>query len=325
MPTAAQPPAHYSVAQYFALADAGLLTPDERVELIAGMIVAMSPQSPRHASCVYRLTQALRKVLPPETVVRTQMPFIAGVNSVPEPDVSVVAGAIDDYDRVHPTSALLVVEVAETTVAQDRLTKSRIYAAAGVSEYWVVNLRADVVEWSRDLDCGLRTYRRAGACARGARIPILAFPGVTIEIDSILPPRDLPSATGAAGAPSRLDRRRVRHSTLPAISARVGRRFRSIRFAGSGGRRGRHAGRQTDRDDGARAQVFGRRVVADDALGRDAGILGELRAHGGGAVAGERLELCVRNRLLGNRLLEPLAVLFGHVRLLPLGPLLEDV
>jgi len=123
----------YDASSYFALADEGLVAPDEKIELLDGIIVAMAPQSPLHAAAVCCVESALRGAFPRGTVIRTRLPFVASDSSVREPDVAVVAGDKRDYIDRHPGSALLIVEIAIATVAQDRLTKAAIYAAAGHS------------------------------------------------------------------------------------------------------------------------------------------------------------------------------------------------
>jgi len=86
---------------------------------------------------------------------------------VPKPDTAVVGGRIADYDRAHPTTALLVVEVADSSLKQDRPTKRTIYAAAGIPEYWIVNLPDDCVEIRRDRARGATLRERRDRPARG--------------------------------------------------------------------------------------------------------------------------------------------------------------
>ena len=155
-------PTRYSVQEYFDLVTRGVLQPDDRVELLEGVIVAEPPMDPPHASGITRVDRALRRALGERVIIRVQQPFIVGGYSVPEPDVAVVPGTEADYDTQHPTQALLIVEVAASSLPQDRLTKSRIYAAAHVPEYWVVNLRDRCVEVFRDPDAVNRMYRAAG-------------------------------------------------------------------------------------------------------------------------------------------------------------------
>lgn len=177
----------FTAERYFRLVDEGVLQPDDRVELLEGVVVAMAPQNTPHASGVSRVNHALMRAVGDRAVVRIQMPFIAGRYSVPEPDAAVVPGRLDDYDDAHPRSALLVVEVADSSLKQDRLTKAMIYAAAGVSDYWIVNVPGQQIEVHRDPDPAARRYRSTVVRRRGDRIDLLAFPDATIAVDELLP------------------------------------------------------------------------------------------------------------------------------------------
>ncbi|MCC6766194.1 MAG: Uma2 family endonuclease [Deltaproteobacteria bacterium] len=181
--------APYTAARFFALVDEGVLCPDDRVELLEGVIVSMSPQNPRHASAVRRVAEALRTVVGEGVVVSVQLPLVVSERSVPEPDVAIVPGVAPDYDTAHPTTALLVVEVADTSLMEDRLTKAAIYAAAGIPAYWIVNLRDDVVETFGDPDTGTRRYGRQARRGRGQRLEHPIFHGATVAVDDVLPGR----------------------------------------------------------------------------------------------------------------------------------------
>jgi Uma2 family endonuclease len=189
-PTNEAGPSRYTSEAYFGLVAEGLLEPDDRVELLEGVVVAMSPQNPRHAAGVSRAVSALVEAVGRRGAVRVQLPLILGRYSVPEPDAAVVPGCDSDYDLAHPTAALLVVEVADSSLVQDRLTKAAIYAAAGVPEYWIVNLVDDRVEVSRSPDQGRRTYAERSVAERGARIDIGPLPGATVAVDDLIPRRD---------------------------------------------------------------------------------------------------------------------------------------
>jgi Uma2 family endonuclease len=106
---------------------------------------------------------------------------------VPEPDLAVVAGAVDDYQTSHPRTALLVIEVADSSLKQDRLSKARIYAAAGIPEYWIVNLRDEVVEVMRDPDPERARYRDVRSAARGERLELVTLPGAVLDAAELLP------------------------------------------------------------------------------------------------------------------------------------------
>jgi len=176
--------------EYFRLVGVGVLRPDDRVELLDGVIVAVSPQNPRHASAVRRAQRLLEVAIAGRAVLSVQLPFVAGGHSVPEPDVAVLPGREPDYDRAHPTTALLVVEVADGSLIQDRLTKAAIYAAASIPEYWIVNLRDDCVEVFRDPDRQARQYRHRRLVGRGEAIELLAFADASVSVSDLLPARD---------------------------------------------------------------------------------------------------------------------------------------
>jgi Uma2 family endonuclease len=182
----------FTAERYLALVEAGVLGPEDKVELLEGVIVAVAPQGSRHAAAVARANYALMKVAGDRAHVRPQLPLVAGEKSVPEPELALVAGPVSVSDRGHPRAALLVVEVAESSVAADRLTKSRIYAAAGIPEYWIVNLRDDRVEISRDPDARSRCYLEQRLARRGDVIELAALAGARIAVDDIMPAREDP-------------------------------------------------------------------------------------------------------------------------------------
>jgi len=136
--------------EYERMVEAGVFPPGDRVELIDGEIVAMTPQGSGHATAVGLIEEALRAVFQVGYHVRGQRPLALDPTSEPEPDVAVVPGGLRDYRDAHPTAAALVVEVADTTLAYDRDHKGSLYARAGIPEYWIVNLLDHTVEVSRD-------------------------------------------------------------------------------------------------------------------------------------------------------------------------------
>jgi Uma2 family endonuclease len=131
--------------EYDRLVDAGLLA-NEKVELIHGVIVRMSPQGTRHAAAVQRLTQLLVATLaiPGRAAVRVQLPMALGDDSEPEPDLAVVPPG--SYRDTHPTTAMVVIEVAESSLAEDRRDKGALYAQNGIPEYWIVDVTRERVE-----------------------------------------------------------------------------------------------------------------------------------------------------------------------------------
>jgi Uma2 family endonuclease len=173
--------------RYWRMVADGVIGPDDRVELLEGVIVAMSPQSAPHAFVIARLDELLRATSAAVSV-RVQLPLDLGEYSTPEPDVAVVAGRTADYATAHPTTALLVVEVADTTVVQDRMTKAAMYAAAGIPEYWLVNLRARAVEVFADPVAAERRYASTIVRRAGEVLAPSTLAGVAIPVGELLPP-----------------------------------------------------------------------------------------------------------------------------------------
>ena len=179
----------YTVERYLALFDEGVLDRDDRVELLEGVVVAMGGSNPRHAAAVSMAMRALIEAVGRRAAVRVQSSFRASRYSMPEPDVAVVPGHEPDYDKAHPRTALLLVEVAEWSLPQDRITKRAIYAAAGVPEYWIVNLRDGWVEVLRAPDRRARRYTETSIAHRGERIALAALPEASVAVDELLPGR----------------------------------------------------------------------------------------------------------------------------------------
>lgn len=131
--------------QYHRLVDLGLLE-GRRVELIEGVIVEMSPMNRPHATAAALTAQLIREQLPAGHHVLEGYPFEPNDDSEPEPDVAVYVGGIRDYEQQAPKSALLIVEVSDSTLAFDRRVKRRLYAAGGIPEFWILNLRLRQLE-----------------------------------------------------------------------------------------------------------------------------------------------------------------------------------
>lgn len=127
--------------QYLTMPELGVLGPEEKLELIDGEILAMSPQKSLHTTGIERVADAIRGRFDEPHCIRRQSPLECSPIDLPEPDVAVVSGDRDDYEDQHPTSALLVVEVSDTTLRFDRGDKANLYASSGVADYWVCDLR----------------------------------------------------------------------------------------------------------------------------------------------------------------------------------------
>lgn len=120
----------WSIADYHQMIEAGVLDEDDRVELLEGKIVCMSPQRPFHAASIQRSANHLYEMLKGKAYIRVQLPVILGNDSEPEPDIAVVSFDVDEYSFRHPetTDIYLLLEVADSTINKDRKQKARIYA-----------------------------------------------------------------------------------------------------------------------------------------------------------------------------------------------------
>jgi Uma2 family endonuclease len=177
--------------EYDRLVDLGVFEGD-RIELIDGQLVVAEPQGEYHASSINAAEYALRAVLPPGWIVRTQAPVSLDDESEPEPDLVVVPGRPADYRHSHPARPVLAVEVAESSLAFDRLHKGSLFARAGVQDYWIVNLVDRVLEVYRDpgpdpaAPSGWH-YRSATTLAPPAVVVPLAFASCALPVAELLP------------------------------------------------------------------------------------------------------------------------------------------
>jgi Uma2 family endonuclease len=155
---------------------------DERVELIKGVLVKMSPQEAPHASTVQKLTKLLVARLQERYAVRIQLPLALSDDTEPEPDVAVVP--LGDYETEHPHTALLIIEVADSTLKKDR-GKAAVYASAGIAEYWIVNLGARTIEVYASPE-GDR-YAEVRTLRTGDTLRPRALPDLSLAVAEILP------------------------------------------------------------------------------------------------------------------------------------------
>jgi Uma2 family endonuclease len=168
--------------EYDRLVQAGFFEQDDKIELLEGVIVQMTPQGLGHAAAIERLTQLLVLALAPRARVRVQLPYAASEISEPEPDLAVVPPG--EPEQSHPDRALLLIEVAESSLNKDRRVKTRIYAASGVPEYWVVDVSGRTVEVRTDP--GDEAYRQVRVARPGDTISLRAFPDVEIAVSDVI-------------------------------------------------------------------------------------------------------------------------------------------
>lgn len=172
----------FSRAEYDRLVEQGWFT-DERLELIEGLLVTVSPQGTSHADVIAHITESLIRLLGERASVRSQLPFAATDDSEPEPDVAVVPRA--RYRDEHPRSAYLIIEVADSSLRYDRY-KASVYAAASVPEYWIVDLKAARVAVYLEPDPATGVYRSTREHRAGEVLQPAAFPDLAIAVADLL-------------------------------------------------------------------------------------------------------------------------------------------
>lgn len=172
--------------EYYRMGEAGLFF-DERVELLKGEIITMAPQNPPHASVVTRMTATFIRLLGNQVVIRAQLPIVLDDLSEPEPDIVLCRPDPEDYEREHPKAdhILLVIEVAEASLAYDRSRKVSAYAASGISEYWIVNLVDRQVEVFRDPEPARQQYTQTRMVLAGDTVTVPNGPSLAVA--DILP------------------------------------------------------------------------------------------------------------------------------------------
>jgi len=178
---------HYRLSrvEYDRAVERGTFKPEARLELIDGDLHAMTPEGSRHALAMNLVAEQLRRVFTDGFHVRVQNPVALDDYSEPEPDVSVVEGAMRDYRDAHPASPVLVVEVSDDSVRYDRTVKQRLYARARIPEYWILAVRDARLEVYREPgEDGYQSVTRLGA---GETVAPLQRPDARIAVDDLLP------------------------------------------------------------------------------------------------------------------------------------------
>jgi Uma2 family endonuclease len=178
--------------EYERLIHLGIFQPGEPIELLAGELIVAEPQGAAHYTAICKTARALGAVFGAGWVVRTQGPIGLDDDSEPEPDVAVVPGDVDDYRAAHPSAAILVVEVSESSLDIDRVRKGSLYARAALADYWIVNLvdralevyRAPMPDASAPFGWG---YARREVLGPAALVSPLAMPAERIRVADLLP------------------------------------------------------------------------------------------------------------------------------------------
>jgi Uma2 family endonuclease len=182
----------FTRAEYERLIDLEFFRPDERLELIDGVMIFREPQYSPHATAIQLVRRALERAFGMGWDVRSQLPVALDDMSEPEPDASVVPGEPRDYRDAHPEHPVLIVEVALSRLAFDRRRKASLYARASIADYWVVNLVERVLEVYREpiaaptAPYGFR-YRSVTRLSPPATVAPLAAPSAAIPVADLLP------------------------------------------------------------------------------------------------------------------------------------------
>lgn len=172
--------------------ETGALSPDDRLELLFGELVTKMGMNEPHAGVLLLLDAMLRTIFGVGFVLRVQLPFVAGDESEPEPDVAVVAGNLRDAFAQHPTQAALIVEVSDATLAFDLGAKASLYAQAGIEDYWVIDINNRLLYVHRQPLIspalpGGSGYQVVSRLTENDSISPLVAPGNSFSVAEILP------------------------------------------------------------------------------------------------------------------------------------------
>ncbi len=175
----------FTRGEYHRMAEVGILKPNDRVELIRGEIVEMSPPGRRHVAFVNNLTQLLVLRLAGHAIVSVQNPVVLADDTEPQPDLTILRRRPVPYKEreAYTEDVLLLIEVAESSLAYDRSTKLKLYAEAGIAEYWVIDCVGESIEVYRTPGAG--RYRDVTRVVGPATITLQAFPDVALTTGEI--------------------------------------------------------------------------------------------------------------------------------------------
>ncbi|OCR02540.1 hypothetical protein BCD67_01240 [Oscillatoriales cyanobacterium USR001] len=177
----------WTVDEYHQMIETGILNEDDRVELLEGQIIEMSPQLPPHTATTHIASDYLRSLLAGRVTIRIQSPITLRPNSEPEPDIAVVRIDSDRYFDHHPTpdEIFLVIEVANTSLRKDRRQKVRAYANANIPEYWILDVYERQVYVFRNP--GNEGYQEEIILNEEAIFSMVAFPEIEVSVGELFP------------------------------------------------------------------------------------------------------------------------------------------
>jgi len=181
------PRRRFTVDEYYQMAEAGILRPNERVELINGEVRIMSPQGPKHASSSSRANRWFSRNVSDRAIIRVQLPIHLGEDNEPEPDLVLAVFDEEEYSDHHPTSGeiFLALEVSASSLRYDRNEKGLLYAQAGIIQYCILNTETRELEDYRDPSPD--GYRSKTTYVAGQSFNLVAFPDVSVAVGELLP------------------------------------------------------------------------------------------------------------------------------------------
>ncbi len=172
----------FTADEYERMGELGILDEDERIELVDGKIITMAAVNVQHANCVGRLNKLLNRLAPEHVAIRVQDPVRLNDNCMPQPDFLVIPGR--EYTTLpRAADVLLLIEVSDSSLAYNRGEKLRMYAAAGIAEYWVADVNGQTVERFAELRDGV--YKRYDLAQRGDTLASLAVPEIIVSVAGI--------------------------------------------------------------------------------------------------------------------------------------------
>ena len=192
MPLSTEPQVHlWTRNEYYKMAEVGLFE-GKHVELIEGQVIEMTPTGSLHATAVALAARRLEKAFGAGYFVRWQMPLVVTQNTELEPDLAIVRGDVRDYKDSHPTTAALIVEVADSSLLHDRTKKAEIYARAGIADYWILNLNDRQLEVHRNpqassIEPSGFGYRDVTVLTENDVVGPLGAPQEIIAVEDLLP------------------------------------------------------------------------------------------------------------------------------------------
>jgi len=177
----------FDVREYYGMLEAGILAPEEKVELINGEIIQISPIGSQHAACVSRLRELIGEILGKSVIIRTQDPVRLNDKSEPEPDLAILRRQADFYASAHPQpeDVLLLIEVADSSLHFDQHVKLPLYAAANIPEVWIIDITNQKVQTFSAPEAG--AYKQQALFRVSENVTSTTLPDLKLSVDNILP------------------------------------------------------------------------------------------------------------------------------------------